>query len=164
MAKEIERKFLIKRPSMSRLMEMDAHLVGYILQTYLTSIDNKERRVREYISYSKYYHTYTEKTDIEEMVREENERIIDPMEYSKFLRERDPERISIKKTRYILEYRGHTFEIDLYDFDTEYAIMEVELQDVNDPVVLPSFEFIKEVTGDKDFSNYMLAKYKKIPI
>ena len=164
MAKEIERKFLIRRPSMSRLMELNAHFVGYILQTYLKPQGDVERRVREYVTYNKYYHTYTEKTDISEMVREENEKTINPFEYSQFLKERDPDRITIKKTRYVIDYRGHCFEVDLYDFDTAYAVLEVELQGIDEQLVLPSFEYIKEVTGDKNFSNNMLAKYKRFPI
>ena len=41
------------------------------------------------------------------------------------------------------------------------AILEIELEDINDKVELPSFlKVIKEVTEDKRFSNFNLANKK----
>ena len=51
------------------------------------------------------------------------------------------------------------FEIDVYPFANNTAICEVELLDKNETIGFPKFiEVIKEVTNDKNFSNYSFAK------
>ena len=40
----------------------------------------------------------------------------------------------------------------------EYAILEIELKDIHDDIDLPPFEIVKEVTNDKNYRNYEIAK------
>ncbi len=59
----------------------------------------------------------------------------------------------IDKRRYLVEYAGHTFEIDEFYGDNEGLVMaEVELNDEGEVFEKP--EFIgPEVTGDRRFYN-----------
>ena len=91
MAKEIERKYLIRRPSMALLKKLGAEMKIHITQTYLTPKDGWERRIRENLTQSELYFTYTEKSAINDMTREENEKKIEPLEYYQLMKEKDPE-------------------------------------------------------------------------
>ena len=65
----------------------------------------------------------------------------------------------IRKTRYCLSYGSQYFEIDIYPFWSDKAVVEVELSNENEKVIMPEFiKVIKEVTDDRSYSNYELAK------
>ena len=64
----------------------------------------------------------------------------------------------ILKTRYCFIYEKQYFEMDLYPFSDEYAILEIELNKIDDEIKLPPLTVLKEVTDDKSFRNYSLAK------
>lgn len=55
------------------------------------------------------------------------------------------------------------FKLDIYPFWKDKAILEIELQKENDSIKFPKYlNNIKEVTDDKNYENYNLAKkYKK---
>lgn len=64
----------------------------------------------------------------------------------------------VEKTRHIVEYEGHVWEIDEFHGDNDGLLMaEVELSDPNEPIVLPPF-IGPEVTGDKHFYNKHMLK------
>ena len=64
----------------------------------------------------------------------------------------------IRKDRYCLMQNGQYFEIDIYPFAKENAIMEIELTSEDQEIKFPEFvEVVKEVTEDKDYSNHSLA-------
>lgn len=48
--------------------------------------------------------------------------------------------------------------MDLYPFSDKYALLEIELNDINEPIELPPLNVIKEVTDDKNYRNSSLAK------
>ena len=55
-------------------------------------------------------------------------------------------------------YKGQFFELDIYDFWTDRATLEIELSSEEEKVELPSFiEVIKEVTDDDRYSNRSLS-------
>ncbi len=158
---EIERKFLIKRPTaefLSNATQVD------ITQTYLTEVTSgTERRVRARHSSTggtAYY--LTEKTRFGEGDRLEKERSIGDREYLNLLREADPICKPIHKFRYVWTESGHYFELDVYpEFggSSEFAILEVELPALDAEFEWPEgIESIKEVTSDKEYSNASLAR------
>ena len=158
--KEIERKFLIKKPSEKEISELGCISKTNIVQTYLKSEDtNIERRIRqrgdENDGYSFYY---TEKTPISSGERIEKESIITPKKYIELLVEADSSLHQILKTRYCFMYKNQYFELDLYPFDENYAILEIELNNINDHVEFPPLKIIKDVTNDSSFKNSSLAK------
>lgn len=65
----------------------------------------------------------------------------------------------VDKVRHIVEYEGHTFEIDEFRGDNEGLIVaEVELSTHNERVTLPTW-CGDEVTGERCFYNSFLSKH-----
>ena len=65
----------------------------------------------------------------------------------------------VDKVRHIVEFAGHTFEVDEFRGDNEGLIIaEVELFDRDEQVVLPSW-CGDEVTGERCFYNSFLSKH-----
>ena len=65
----------------------------------------------------------------------------------------------VDKVRHLIEYGGHTFEIDEFKGDNEGLIVaEVELSSRDEKVLLPIW-CGDEVTGERCFYNSFLAKY-----
>ena len=155
---EIERKFLIRRPAAAWL---EANCQGSdIIQTYLkTETTGHSDRVRRREGKDGVVYTHTVKRRISDLRREEQEREISEAEYLALLQRADPERRSIEKRRYVLAYEGKEFEIDVYPFWQDRAVMEIELADEAEAVKLPpEIEIIKEVTQDRRYTNAALAK------
>jgi CYTH domain-containing protein/predicted ATPase len=164
---EIERKFLIKKPTDNILSGLNFSSKSEIIQTYLKSTDeNIERRVRQRgSSCDGYSFYYTEKTKVSMIERVEIENKISMKEYINYLTESDTSLHQIRKTRYCFLHENQYFEIDIYPFSDDYAIMEIELSSADDKVVIPEFiDVIKEVTDDNDFKNHSLAKTLKFNI
>ena len=159
---EIERKFLIRRPAAAWL---EANCDGSdIIQTYLkTEATGHSDRVRRRAGKDGVVYTHTVKRRISDLRREEQEREISEEEYLTLLQRADPERRSIEKRRYVLAYEGKDFEIDVYPFWQDRAVMEIELADEAEAVKLPpEIEIIKEVTRDRHYTNAALAR--EIPL
>ncbi|MDE5785038.1 MAG: CYTH domain-containing protein [Duncaniella sp.] len=64
---------------------------------------------------------------------------------------------SIEKTRYLVDFAGHTWEVDEFHGRHEgLVIAEVELDEENEAVILPPFAG-REVTGEAAYYNSALA-------
>ena len=154
---EIERKYLIAMPDEAVLQSADA---SEIVQTYLVSPKKGvTERVRARTSSGRAVYTHTVKHKLSAMTREEDEHEISAAEYAELLKRADAGRKPIRKMRYCLDYIGQLFEIDVYPFWTDRAIMEIELDSEEREVMLPPFiEVIKEVTGDGRYTNAAIAR------
>ena len=149
---EIERKYLIRRPAAAWL---EANCQGSdIIQTYLKAeAPGHSDRVRRRAGKNGVVYTHTVKRRLSDLRREEQEREISEAEYRALL-----QRV-IEKRRYVLAYEGKEFEIDVYPFWQNKAVMEIELTDETETVKLPpEIEIIKEVTRDRRYTNAALAK------
>ena len=156
---EIERKFLIYYPNIKELESMSNCTKVDITQTYLKSEEGVERRVRSRGVDGDYLYYLTEKKTITGLKRVETERKLSQDEYLKLLMETDNKLHSIHKTRYCLTENNQYFEIDIYPEWNNQAIMEIELSSEDQEVKIPSFiKTIKEVTDDKTYKNYQMAK------
>jgi CYTH domain-containing protein len=103
----------------------------------------------------------TAKRKVNDLKRVEVEERLTESQYLDLLKEADPEKNPIQKTRYYMTYDNQYFEIDLYPFWDDVAIMEIELDDENDEVRFPKeVEVIREVTGDPSYKNAALAARK----
>lgn len=155
---EIERKFLIRMPAAAWLAK-SCH-GSDIVQTYLkTDEADRSERVRRRAGEEGAVYTHTVKRRISDMRREEQEREIGEAEYRALLQRADPERRVIEKRRYVLRHGGKDFEIDVYPFWRDRAVMEIELTDETEPIALPpEIKIIKEVTGDQRYTNAALAR------
>jgi CYTH domain-containing protein len=88
----------------------------------------------------------------------ENERRISAEEYGNLsLKIEDGAKV-IFKTRITFSFGGKTVEIDVYPEWKKTAILEVELEREDEDITLPEYITpIKEVTGDKAYSNHSMA-------
>lgn len=153
---EIERKFLVKLPTVEQLKAGGA-CKSNIVQTYLKRHDPTiERRVRQRGIDSEFSYYYTEKTTLSEYSRSEVERRITKDEYLRLLVEGVA---TLRKDRYCFFYENQYFELDVYpDWENE-AILEIELTEEGQEVKLPDWiSVIKEVTDDESYKNASLAK------
>ena len=155
---EIERKYLIRRPTEELLREKSSRRIE-IRQTYLLpGPQGENRRVRRSRSRGEEHWYYTEKLRQSDLVRIEREREIGPGEAQELLREADPARRSIEKTRWCVPYGGHTLEIDIFPFWRRQAFCEVEMESAEEETPLPPWmELLREVTTDRRYTNSALA-------
>lgn len=156
---EIERKYLIEYPDIEALQQLPNCCRVEIVQNYLISPDDKEVRVRQRGIDGHYVFYETTKSTVNDTTRVEIERRLTEREYLQLLMNADPTRHPIRKTRYCLAYKGQYFEIDIYPFWDDKAIMEIELSDPNDSIEPPpQIKIIREVTADEAYKNASLAK------
>jgi CYTH domain-containing protein len=148
MAKEIERKYLVKNEGWRQAVSSSSEF----LQAYIAS--GKDRSVRVRIMDGERA-KLTIKVGRDLFARDEFEYDI-PLA--------DAEEMSgqalgvvLEKTRYKVPFEGHIWEVDVYG--GTYAgliVAEVEMEDEKVQPVVP--EWIgKEVTGDRRYSNAVLA-------
>lgn len=153
---ETERRFIIKMPP-----EQTLSLLGgdSITQIYIESDAGTSERVRARRRRSETTYTHTVKRRIGPISAEEDESVIDEAEFLTLSERREPGTRELKKTRYMLPYRGHIFEIDVYPEWRDIAMMEVELTDEEENVSFPpEAKIIKEVSGDRSLSNHALSR------
>ena len=156
---EIERKFLIEYPDIRWLESDPACQRVEIIQTYLAGTGDEEVRVRQRGENGHYIYTQTTKRQVTERKRVEIERRLSQEEYLRLLMDADVTRRQIRKTRYCLTYENQYFEIDVYPFWQDKAIVEIELSDENAAIVFPKkLKVIREVTGDEAYKNAALAR------
>ena len=156
---EIERKFLIEYPDIKWLEQTPTCRKVEIVQTYLTSPTGDEVRLRQRGEGDSYIYFQTTKRRISDMKRVEIERRLSESEYLRLLMNTDTSKRQIRKTRYCLTYDNQYFEIDVYPFWQDKAIMEIELRDESVLVRFPEeIRIIREVTDDEEYKNSSLAK------
>ena len=155
---EIERKFLIKYPDVHWLETLPNCRKVDIIQTYLTANKGDELRIRQRGENGSYIYYKTLKRRISDTTRTEVEERLSQKEYLQLMMEADPAKRPIRKTRYCLTYDNQYFEIDVYPFWSDKAIVEIELSDENAGIHLPKeLKIIKEVTDDPGYQNAALA-------
>ena len=155
---EIERKYLIRMPDPDFLRQNASPTE--IVQTYLLPpAPHINARVRKRGRDGDWTYTHTEKTRLSDLRRIENERQISREEYETLLQSADPGRNVIQKTRWVLPWKGQNFEIDIFPFWTDRALMELELEDEAQTIELPPrIRVLREVTADYRYLNSSLSK------
>lgn len=162
---EVERKFLIDYPDIRLLQSLDNCQRVEIIQTYLTSADGEEVRVRQRGCDGSYIYFKTIKRRINGMKCVEIEDRLSKDEYLTLLMNADTSKRQIRKDRYCLTYQNQYFEIDVYPFWTDKAIAEIELSSETDPVIFPDYiKVIREVTDDLSYKNAALATPTHTPL
>ncbi|MEI6895866.1 MAG: CYTH domain-containing protein [Colwellia sp.] len=150
MAQEIERKYRVNGESFKAKAEKSLR----IIQGYLCSVP--ERTVRVRIKGDKGFLTIKGIGNESGASRYEWESEISTAEAKELLKICEPG--VIDKTRFIVEYEGHTFEVDEFYADNQgLVVAEVELDDEEQVVNKPEW-LGEEVTGDVRYYNSMLMK------
>lgn len=141
---EIERKFLVKGP-----FKEQASSSSRIMQGYISSMKGRTVRVR--IRDEKGYLTIKGPSDQGGLVRYEFEKEISLQDARDLMKICEPG--IIDKTRYLVPYEGHIFEVDEFYGENEGLVLaEVELNAPDEPFERPAF-LGREVTGDRRFYN-----------
>lgn len=149
MAKEIERKFLVKDNSFTMLTSEKRH----IRQAYLSVRPESTVRIR--VCDDRAWITVKGKNS--GAVRDEWEYLI-PENDAEEMALRLTGGWAIDKTRHIVMYRGFRWEVDVFHGRHEGLIVaEVELADETIEPPLPPF-IGKEVTGNPAYYNSVLSK------
>lgn len=155
---EIERKFLIRMPCFDDIETQEGLRVKTIKQTYLTTADSSNARVREIAENGSTIFVKTVKKRISTLSCYEDEFEISAEQYTEELKLADGSKKPIEKTRYAFPFGKHTVEIDVFPFWSDRALLEVELGCEDEQFTLPDFiEIIKEVSEDKRYKNTNLA-------
>lgn len=130
-----------------------------IIQTYLCSANADEVRVRQRGENGHYLYFKTTKRTVSGLKRVEVEKRLSKDEYLTLLMSADTSKRQIRKDRYCLTYDNQYFELDVYPFWDDKAILEIELSDEKADVRFPSFfKVIREVTEDPSYKNAALAQ------
>ena len=155
---EIERKYVIKMPDLSRIRKEDGYTESGIVQIYISSGEGVTHRVRKRSFGTSVVYTETKKTRIDSMSSHEEEREISEEEFSSLSRKIKEGTRPLIKTRYTFSRNGITFEIDVYPEWSKTAIMETELENREVSVEMPDFiEIVSEVTGERKYSNAFMS-------
>ena len=145
---EIERKFLVKGDFMPYVTSSER-----IAQGYLSSVP--ERTVRVRIRGEKGYLTIKGIGNAEGTARYEWEKEIPVSEALELMNLCVSD--VIDKTRYLVPYGGHTYEVDVFHGANEGLVLaEIELADEQEMFEKPSW-LGEEVTGDVRYYNSMLS-------
>lgn len=156
---EMERKFLIEYPDLSWLEKNPLCRKIEIEQVYLKSAPEEEIRIRKRGEKGHYIYYETHKKALDGMKRMSTERHLSKSEYRHLMKNADPGRRRINKTRYCLTQGNRYYEIDIYPFWSDKAILEIELRDEDEEVRLPQeIRVLKEVTNDPEYKNAALAR------
>ena len=156
---ETERKYLIRYPDTALLASLPGVRVRQICQTYLLAEESVTSRVRRMEENGTVRYIRTEKRRINSISAFENEWELTEEEYAAALRERDPQRQPVVKTRYVIPHGALFCEIDVYPFWEDRAILEIELPSEDTQTCLPDYvTLIREVSEDRRYSNRALAK------
>ena len=160
---EVERKYLIAYPDTDLLRQTDGVRIWDITQTYLLAEAGVTARVRRIAEEDTVRFVYTAKRRISDLSAFEEERDLTYAEYEEYLLRADPARNPVRKTRYKIPGGEIVWEIDVYPFWSDRAILEIELPDEKTEAPLPPFVTIyRDVSGDKRYKNASLAK--SIPV
>ncbi len=156
MAIETEKKYLIGFPSERLLARLKK---SEIEQIYIKSESEYDgERVRKRVFEDKTVYTRTGKRRISAMSAVEDEKEISCEDFERLKLDIEDGTSPIKKMRYVLPYRGYDFEIDLYGFWSDRAVMEVELPSEDAVFELPpEITVIRDVTDDVRYKNHALS-------
>lgn len=178
MEKEVEHKYLVTNfsPKDPRKAELPVHHdLIWIVQHYLENDNNPTERIRSLtrfeicgMEWPGRWFTHTIKYPAEDEGNWEAERIIEEDEYGKLLTgtteeggvygRQDLTRQPIFKYRYVFFYKDQKFELDRFVGPISFTLLEAEVKSLSDPIELPPFLDLIEVTGDKRFSSNYIAK------
>lgn len=153
MAQEIERKFRVTDTSCLALAER----VHHIQQAYLSVEPTVRLRLRD----EEAFITIKGRSSDSGLSRDEWEYPL-PAEDAREMMSLAIGRC-LTKTRYIIPYEGHTWEVDVFAGDYEGLVMaEIELAEVGEAFALPPWVG-EELTGRPEYYNASMALGKTKP-
>ena len=157
---EAAKRYLIACPDLSWLESLPNCRKVEMLQTWLLARAGNELRVRRRGENGNYIYYKTFKRRMADDVQIELEEPLSEEEYLDLLIEADPAKRALHWTRYCLTHEGQYFEIDVYPFWSDRAIVEIELREEDEEIRFPQeLQVLREVTHDKNYQYPALAEY-----
>lgn len=157
---EYERKYLIEYPNLEAL-SLYKPFKAEIEQIYLLS-DIGSHRIRKRGSDGSYSYFETLKIRISGDKCYEYESIISEEKYEELKAQSDPEKHPINKNRYCFLYKGQYFELDVFPFWSDKALLELEISnDKQETDLPPEITVIKDVSNNKKYKNNYLASVNR---
>ncbi|MDG6773031.1 CYTH domain-containing protein [Thiomicrorhabdus sp. ZW0627] len=154
MAREIERKFLLKNSDWKKLAFQETHFA----QGYLNDISDKTAKSSVRVRLEGNEANMNIKSLEIGLSRDEYEFSI-PVEDAKKMLATLTVGPVIEKVRYLVKYGNHTWEIDEFLGDNAgLVVAEVEMESEDDVVEMPDWAG-QEVTDEVRFYNISLSKY-----
>ena len=156
--KPTKRSFIVAYPDIAQLEALPGCERVEISQIYLRSDPDTEVRVRKIGSdgWNTFY--LTEKRIEGSRKRLVRRQRLTLREYENILGQADPARRELTKTRYCLPYQGQCFELDVYPWWDDQAILQIELTSPEAEICFPpEVEVIREVTDDPAYRSAALA-------
>ena len=158
---EIERKFLVEMPELTALEKLQGFRRVEIEQAYLPTTNDEKLRIRKWVENGQAIYYKTRRRHVNGQRLEVEERLTQ-RSYKEMLEEAGEALQLLHKTRYSLQYDGQLFQLDVYPFWAEQAVVKIELNEENGEVRLPpELKLIREVTGEREFKDYALAALMK---
>ncbi len=159
---EIERKFLIEYPDLELIKSKYICDTVDINQIYITLPSGENARIRARGNGEDAVYIITAKRKISDAVREETEMRITKEEFENLAQYADKNRVPIVKKRTCIIANGKYFELDVFPFWRDKAILEIELDSEGEEFSIPEeIKVIREVTCDSEYTNAALSL--KIP-
>lgn len=157
-------KYLIAMPDMNQLVVSHGAVPFEMTQHYLVETNDRiERRIRQQKNGSDYLYFYTEKHLMADGAKWDTERPISQKEYKSYLLEADPQLQPVHKVKYRLNYQRQRFEIDVYPFSRDKAVMFAYAGEEETEILPPpEIRILQEVTGNLDYKNKTLARTQRL--
>lgn len=147
---------------LERLKSEANYSTSHIVQHYLTSDNGVERRIRRRDRDGDIMFSYSEANYLATNERIKIDRVLTERQYNDYGNQIDRSLNVTDKMRYAFINNGSFFKLDVFDFDKTKGLLSTETKKDVSEVKLPEYvKVIKDVTGDKNYKNYYLAKYQK---
>lgn len=153
---EEERKYIVE---ITGPMPEDC-IESEITQTYLKGYPDAEERIRQRSWGQKQVFVHTTKKQTAKNEELVTERQINHNLYEMMLPLADPQRHTIHKTRNSFIWKGQYFEVDSFHDELQgLVILETKGIAEGETINVPPFlKIVKDITGDREYYNYNLAK------
>lgn len=157
---EAARRYLIVCPDLGTLERLPNCRKVEMVQTWLLAREGVDPRVRSRCENGNYIFYKTYNRPVPDAAPIELEEPLTEEEYLALLLEADPAKRPLRKTRYCLTHDGQYFEIDVYPFWPDRAIVEIELRGEGEEVRFPEdWEILREVTRDPAYRAEALVAF-----
>ena len=142
---------------LERIKNEDNYSTSHIVQHYLTSENNMERRIRRRERGDDVMYSYSEAKYLATNERIKVDRVLTKRQYKDFENQIDRNLNVTDKMRYSFIHNDSFYKLDVFNFDKTKGIISTE----NDAELPEYIDVIKDVTGDVNYKNYYLAKHQK---
>jgi CYTH domain-containing protein/predicted ATPase len=154
---EIERKFLVEMPDLALLEKLPGCRRVEIEQAYLPTTNDEKLRIRKWVEDGQAIYYKTRRRRVNGRRLEVEERLTQ-RGYMEMMEEAGSALQLLHKTRYSIPYQGQQFQLNVYPFWADRAVVKLELNEENADVQLPpQLKLIREVTGEREYKDYTLA-------